>query len=60
MRRFVVLAGSIIAILCGTLLLFTGIGDAQNGNARAALPITIGLLLLLGGAWLTISTRGKT
>lgn len=49
MRIIALIGSALIAMLCGASLLYLGVGDAGDGNARAVLPIGIGAVLVVGG-----------
>ncbi|WP_448321043.1 sodium:neurotransmitter symporter [Streptomyces sp. CO7] len=49
MRRTAVIAGGLVALLCGIALLHAGVRDVGGGNARAVLPLCMGVVLTVGG-----------
>jgi hypothetical protein len=51
MRMAAVIAGGLIALVCGITLLYLGVKDAGGGNMRAVLPIFMGALLTVGGLY---------
>ncbi|MHC3455753.1 sodium:neurotransmitter symporter [Streptomyces prasinus] len=49
MRIIALIGFALVALLCGAALLYLGVADAGDGNARAVLPIVIGAVLAVGG-----------
>ncbi|WP_299541117.1 sodium:neurotransmitter symporter [uncultured Streptomyces sp.] len=49
MRTTALIVFALVALLCGAALLYFGVTDAGDGEARAVLPIIIGAFLAVGG-----------